>query len=159
MRKFSFFILIFLLSSCYYTLNNTRLTGIHKIYIEEPKNNTSKYEIKDYLITNLNKLFLENSAFSIVSKKNADAILEIIIKEYKEEVASVDNDNNATSMRYVFSLSYKFYKGKNIIAKNDQYFFQKILEVKPLKNKEDELLKSVVLELSKELFVTVTEGF
>lgn len=151
------FSLLFLIS-CYYTLETTKLENVDSIYIKGIKNKTDEYRIKEYLMDELTKVFVNDSRLQVGNKGENTANLSITINKYREKIVAIDFNENPTSKKIIINLEYLFKKKDKVLDKNKEYIFEYNYVVEANKN-DDEYVKEAMKKLANNLKDQLVEGF
>ncbi len=127
------FILIFLFlsSGCGYHFRRgeSPYHDIKNIFIEVVRNNTKEAGIEKYFTSSLYDEFTKSKIFSLVSREDADAVLETALISYSVGPVFFDPDNRAIEYR-VYLIIRAVLRNKNgliifdsgEISKEDSYF-------------------------------------
>ena len=153
------------LGGCGYSLRTSMPPGINTVHVPVLVNRTQEPGIEDFITQALTQAVVQSGARIAANAREADAVLEGSIVEYRLLSLSFDRSANVTSYRLIIglALTFKNLKENKVIWKQDRIEeradFQVAGQVTQTLARENEAVQRAAVDVARAIVSFAFEGF
>jgi hypothetical protein len=159
--KYALLILLLIASSCGYSGRALLPAHIKKVCIPTFENETTRYGIEQILTTTVTDAFVNDGRLSVVSEREADAMLRGVIVKYEKGPLTFDRAQTVDEFKIqiVVSIEFEDLREGKVLWKEDEFRAWKSYKESADVSGEDEALKAAIATLAADIVSRTVEGW